>query len=81
LTFGSVGPLSKRLGDKEVASLVSTLSSYLTLTGKKEEGRRDVGDIGLKAMIQELPVENTQAVKALVDNLTPKLLSGITENV
>jgi cullin-associated NEDD8-dissociated protein 1 len=76
-----LGPLSKKVKDTQVQEIVDTLCNHLLSEKKGADELRDISSIGLKTVITEIPIDNTPLASILIKRLTPRLISGISENV
>ncbi len=81
LNFRSLGPLCKRVKEAQVQDIVDTLCNHLLSDKKGADELRDISSIGLKTVIGEIPLDPPTLSSLIVKRLTPRLLTGITDNV
>eukprot|EP01129_Flabellula_baltica_P013065 TRINITY_DN6005_c0_g1_i1.p1 TRINITY_DN6005_c0_g1~~TRINITY_DN6005_c0_g1_i1.p1 ORF type:complete len:1226 (-),score=318.13 TRINITY_DN6005_c0_g1_i1:9-3665(-) len=77
LAVKCLGPLTSRVTQDQVQNIIETLGGYLLNDGS-EDDVRDISSIGLKTVINELPEDQFDSIKLLVNNLNPRLVNTIS---
>lgn len=70
----SLGPLVKKVKEFQIEQVVTTLCTNMA---SQDEQLRDISSIGLKTVINELPVTSTSLVEAVCKNITQRISSVI----
>jgi len=80
LAVKCLGPLCKKVKEAQVQDIVDTLCNHLLSDKKGADELRDISSIGLKTVISEIPLDPSTLSSLIVKRLTPRLLTGITDN-
>lgn len=70
----SLGPLVKKVKDNQIEAVVSVLCTNMA---SENEQLRDISSIGLKTVINELPVTSNTLVEVVCKNITQRISSVI----
>lgn len=70
----SLGPLVKKVKDTQIEAVVSVLCTNMA---SENEQLRDISSIGLKTVINELPVTSNTLVEVVCKNITQRISSVI----
>ncbi|ORX91195.1 Cullin-associated NEDD8-dissociated protein 1 [Basidiobolus meristosporus CBS 931.73] len=76
LAIKCLGPLVKKLHEAQLQEIVDELCGF---TVQKREEKRDIGSIGLKTVIVEIPSNSTVALN-ICQRLIPRLISQLDNN-
>lgn len=74
LQFLSLGPLVKKVKEFQIEAVVSALCANMA---SENEQLRDISSIGLKTVINELPLTSNSLVEAVCKNITQRISSVI----
>jgi len=80
LAVKCLGPLCKRVKEVQVQEIVDILCNHLLNDKKGADELRDISSIGLKTVINEIPLDSSNLSSLIAKRLTPRLLTGITDN-
>lgn len=73
--------MSKKVKDAQVNEIVDRLYDHLISQKKGADELREVASIGVKTIVTETPLENTNLVNIIVKRFTPKLITAIHDYV